>query len=466
MSIGISGSSATAVCSIPSSMQAAWQAGSYSGQVVYIDSNGNCAPVGYTWAQATAIWALPVWGATSPVSGTVGTAYSQTFPVAGGTGAYTFTDLSSPSMSSIGLALTNSSGQALLSGTPTTNSGSPYTLSFKVTDSHTPTANSATQSFGPLTITAAATPLNTPTLTPPSGNLYPSGVNVTVAVTGAPSGTNLCWNVGSAPTSTSGGVCATGTTITGTSGTAALSGSSTETLYAIATTSASGYTTPSSVASANYTYTAINPPVHDTYVTHTASGSYGDVSTSITLAGDGEVVLVAVYAAGSTVSSIAVTTGSGTCAVSATVLNTGADYGFGYCYNVTRSSGSATINATLAGTVSSPIIYLDSFSNVPTTNPIDAFYANGGSSPYNGGTAGILSLTPTQVNDMLWGFAHGISCTGGTFTYQSPFASLEVTGGTPLAYVSVSGTSTYTPGFVGRTGCTNIPTGGYAIKGH
>jgi hypothetical protein len=100
---------------------------------------------------------------TSVPSGQVGTSYSTTLAASGGTTPYTW----SISSGALPAGLTLSAG-GTLSGTPTA-SGS-FTFAAKVTDSTTPTAQTATQSFT-LTIAAAVPTLQITTSTIPAGQV-------------------------------------------------------------------------------------------------------------------------------------------------------------------------------------------------------------------------------------------------------------------------------------------------------
>jgi uncharacterized protein (TIGR03437 family) len=109
---------------------------------------------GASAAQATdpaVIEAMAISGSSSLPAGQVGVAYAATAVTAtGGSGSYTWSATGLPA----GLGIGSATG--IISGTPTTNSGSPYTVQLTVTD-----ANSAkvTRSYS-LTINAA--PVNLP----------------------------------------------------------------------------------------------------------------------------------------------------------------------------------------------------------------------------------------------------------------------------------------------------------------
>jgi hypothetical protein len=99
-----------------------------------------------------AVTTSPVVTSTSLPNGQQGTAYSATLTATGGTIPYSWS-ISAGALP-IGLSLNGSTGA--ISGTPTGNGTSSFTV--KVTDSTTPTAQTATKSFT-ITVAAAVTPL-------------------------------------------------------------------------------------------------------------------------------------------------------------------------------------------------------------------------------------------------------------------------------------------------------------------
>lgn len=103
-------------------------------QITITDSTGQQAQVGYplTIQAAGALTITP----SSLASGTVGSAYSQTIQVIGGTAPYTFTTQGNLPPG-ITLGPGGASGQAVFSGTPVA-SGS-YTFTTNVADSSSPT---------------------------------------------------------------------------------------------------------------------------------------------------------------------------------------------------------------------------------------------------------------------------------------------------------------------------------------
>jgi Putative Ig domain len=123
---------------------------------------------------------------TSIPSGQVGTAYSTTLAASGGTTPYGWS-ISSGALPG-GLTLSTS---GTIAGTPTV-SGS-FTFTAKVTDSTTPTAQTATKSFT-LTVAAAVTPVSITTTSLPNGqqNTAYSG---SLAATGGT--TPYTWSVSS-----------------------------------------------------------------------------------------------------------------------------------------------------------------------------------------------------------------------------------------------------------------------------
>jgi len=133
-------------------------------QVTVTDSSSSTANSSY---QLTIYPMLQITGPASLSSGAVGASYPATLvTAAGGSGGYSFAAVGLPA----GLSL---SASGLLTGTPATNSGSPFTVLVTVTDSSSNTAN---QSF-PLTVNASGTlAITGPASLPPgtAGSAYPS----------------------------------------------------------------------------------------------------------------------------------------------------------------------------------------------------------------------------------------------------------------------------------------------------
>ena len=169
-------------------------------------------PVQTTTAPVTlTINPAPVLVISSPPIATVGTPYSGTIPVSGGTGPYSCT-LTSGTLPA-GLTLT--SAGCIISGTPTT--AGPITVTVKATDS----SNPVTTTSGPVTITVnAALALTTTSL--PNG-FVGAPYSATIGVTGGTSPYSCTFTAGTLPaglTLTSAGCIVSGTPTT--AGTSAL----------------------------------------------------------------------------------------------------------------------------------------------------------------------------------------------------------------------------------------------------
>ena len=120
-------------------------------QVTVTDSTGTKANRSYT---LTVNGPLSISGPASLPAGTVGVAYlSTTVTVTGGSGVYTWSATGLPAGMSIG------STTGAITGTPSTNLGSPFTVVVTVTDSTSATANHS------YTLTINAAVLNLPVIT-------------------------------------------------------------------------------------------------------------------------------------------------------------------------------------------------------------------------------------------------------------------------------------------------------------
>lgn len=127
---------------------------------------------------------------TSLPGGTLGTAYSQTLTATGGAGADTWS-ISSGSLPA-GLSL---SAAGVISGTPTGTVTGAINFTVKVTDSETPTAQSATKA---LSITISAAPLSITTSSLPTG-VKGSSYSATVAAAGGAGAYSWAVTTGSLP---------------------------------------------------------------------------------------------------------------------------------------------------------------------------------------------------------------------------------------------------------------------------
>ena len=119
--------------------------------------------------------------------GTVGEAYSANLTAIGGIAPYTW----SVTVGSLpgGLSLTSSGGNTdnVISGTPTTSSGSPFTFTVKVQDSSSPTPLTA---YATLSITINVLTITTTSL--PTGNV---GTSYTATLTATGGTTPYTWSI-------------------------------------------------------------------------------------------------------------------------------------------------------------------------------------------------------------------------------------------------------------------------------
>jgi putative Ig domain-containing protein len=216
---------------------------------------------------ATESFTITVAAAVTPVtistgsvpSGQVGTAYSTTLAASGGTTPYTWS-ISSGALPA-GMSLAASTGT--FSGTPTASGSFSFTA--KVTDSTTPTAQTATKSFT-LTVAAAVSPVTITTSTLPAGQV---GVAYSTLLAASGGTTPYSWSLGSGilPAGLS---LSTGGTLSGTPTTA---GSST---FTIKVTDSSTPTAQTATNSLTFTAAAANGPVQIT----TTSVPAGQVSVA------------------------------------------------------------------------------------------------------------------------------------------------------------------------------------------
>ena len=191
-------------------------------------------------------------------SGQVGTAYSMTLASSGGTTPYSWT-ISSGALPA-GLTLPTA---GTISGTPTV-SGS-FTFTVKVTDSTTPTAQTATESLT-ITVAAAVSPVTITTSMLPAGQV---GVSYSTLLAASGGTTPYSWSLGSGilPAGLS---LSTGGTLFGTPTTA---GSFTSTIKITDSTTPTAQTATKSLT---FTAAAANGPVQIT----TTSVPAGQVSVA------------------------------------------------------------------------------------------------------------------------------------------------------------------------------------------
>jgi Putative Ig domain len=192
---------------------------------------------------ATQALSIAVTAAVTPVSittstlanGTQGTAYSATLAATGGTTPYSWS-ISSGTLPT-GLTLNASSG--LISGTPTASGTSAFTI--KVTDSTTPTAQTATKSLS-ITVSATVTPVTIGTSSLANGQ-QGTAYSATVAATGGT--TPYGWSISS-------GTLPTGLTLNASSGlisgTPTASGTSTFTIKVTDSTTPTAQTATQSLS--------------------------------------------------------------------------------------------------------------------------------------------------------------------------------------------------------------------------
>jgi len=336
------------------------------------------------FSPAISLTGLPLSPSTLP-AGDINIAYNQTISASGGTAPYTFAQTSGTLPT--GLSLNTSTG--VISGTPTTTSGSPFTFTITATDSATPTHNTGSKSYT-VTINPAVA-VTTTTLS--NWTVNQPGYSQTVSASGG-SGTYTFTSVGTLPpglTLSSAGVL---------SGTPTTAGSFT---FAVTATDTLG-------SSANEGFTVvINPAV---------------TITTIALAN-----WTAFHAGYSQAISATGGTGSLTFSAPAADLPTG-----------------LTLNSTglLAGTPTAPGTYTFT---VTATDSVGAT----GTDNYTVVINPIVTVsTPTLAN---WtvdqsGYSQTITATGGTgaLTFSAPAASLP-TGLTLSTAGVLSGTPTATGTF-------------------
>ncbi len=211
----------------------------------------------FTLTIAVAVTPVQITSSTVP-SGQVGTGYSTTLGASGGTTPYSWS-ISSGALPA-GVTL---SAAGTLSGTPTA-SGS-FTFTAKVTDSTTPTAQTATESLT-LTIAAAVSPVTITTSTLPAGQV---GVAYSTLLVASGGTTPYSWSLGSGilPAGLS---LSTGGTL---SGTPTAAGSFT---FTVKVTDSTTPTAQTATKSLTFIAAAANPPVQIT----TTSVPAGQVSVA------------------------------------------------------------------------------------------------------------------------------------------------------------------------------------------
>jgi|GEM_PF-646922 len=415
------------------------QTGSFPITVKATDSNG-CSGTGPTYTLVIACQTITV---TNPAvnSGTVGTAFSQTFTQSGGIGATTF---STASALPAGLTL---SSAGVLSGTPTQTGSFPITVT--ATDSNGCTGNGATYT---LTIACQTISVTNPAV---STGTTGTAFSQTFAQSGA---------IGSATFSLASGTLPAGLTLS-TAG--VLSGTPTQTgsfLITVKVTDANGctgtgptYTLVISCPTITVTSPAANSGTVGSpfNVTFTQSGASGTATftTSSTLP------------AGLTLSAAGVLSGtptqSGTFPIVVTVTDSNGCTGTGATYTLTINCQTITVNnpANNSGTVDaafsatftqSGAIGSATFSVASGTLPAGLTLSAGGVLSGTPQAPGTFPIT-VKVTD-----ANGCSGTGPTYTLTISCQTITVTNpssttgtfGTPLSgsfTFTQSGVGTHTP---------------------
>jgi Putative Ig domain len=203
---------------------------------------------------AAAVTPLQITTSTIP-AGQVGAAYSTQLTASGGTTPYTWS-LSSGALPA-GMNLTASTGA--FSGTPTT-SGS-FTFTVKVTDSTTPTAQTATKSVT-FTVAAAAGPVQITTTSVPAGQ---TSVAYTTTLTATSGTTPYTWSINS-------GSLPAGLTL---SSAGTISGTPTATGTSNFTVKVTDSSSPASIATASFSITVAAGSGYSVLLNWTASPSAG-----------------------------------------------------------------------------------------------------------------------------------------------------------------------------------------------
>ena len=231
-------------------------AGTVSFTVQVKDAANNTATKALSIAVAAAV--TPVQITTSSVpAGQVGVAYSTMIQATGGTTPYSWTITSG----ALPAGLTLSAGTGIISGTPTASGSFSFTA--KVTDSTSPTAQTATKAFN-LTIAAAPNPVQITTNSLPSAQVSSSYSTTLAASNGT---TPYSWSI------TSGSLPA-GLTLTAATG--AISGTPTTAGTSSFTAKVTDSGSPATSASASLSITvASGGSSHSVLLNWTASPSPG-----------------------------------------------------------------------------------------------------------------------------------------------------------------------------------------------
>ncbi len=329
------------------------------------------------------VQAAPAITTSSLASGTVGTTYSASLAASGGVSPYTYS-VSSGTLPA-GLSLSSS---GTISGTPTSGGVGTANVTFKVTDSGTATALSATQQLG---ITVAAAPAISFTTTTLAAGTINAAYSATVTATGGAGALTFSVASGALPTglnlSTSGTISGTPTA----TGTANFSVKATDAFGDTMTQSLSIAIDATLAVTTSSLPTGYQNSVY-TSTTLAASGGTGTGYTWSWAAAGGSVL-----PAGLNLSAGGVITGTPTASGTSTVAVTVKDS----ANNSASANLSITIQSALSITTASPLK-----AGVATVAYSQAFAATGGTgtgytwSVTTGGsslTALSLSLSNTGV---------------------------------------------------------------------
>ena len=231
-------------------------AGTVSFTVQVKDTANNTGTKALSIAIGAAVTPVQITTGSVP-AGQVGVSYSTMIQATGGTTPYSW----SISAGALPAGLTLTAGTGSISGTPTASGSFSFTA--KVTDSTSPTAQTATKAFN-LTIAAAPSPVQITTTSLPSGQVNTAYSTTLAASNGA---TPYSWSI------TSGSLPA-GLTLTAATG--AISGTPTTAGTSSFTVKVTDSGSPATSASANLSIT-VNPAAssHSVLLNWTASPSQG-----------------------------------------------------------------------------------------------------------------------------------------------------------------------------------------------
>ncbi|HXA04421.1 MAG TPA: putative Ig domain-containing protein [Bryobacteraceae bacterium] len=146
-----------------------------------VKATDSTSPTAQNVTKQLSILVNPVLSITTPSlpSGTVGAAYSATLQSSGGATPITW----SVSSGSLPPGLSLVPGTGVISGTPSTNSGSPFNFTVQATDSTTPTAQTATANLS-ITVTVATLVVTTTSGSLPNGTVNTAYPNANLSASG------------------------------------------------------------------------------------------------------------------------------------------------------------------------------------------------------------------------------------------------------------------------------------------